>query len=444
MIVAHRETGGLEHEVGGLLRMNDRQPEVTGTLLTIGDEILLGDIPNGNAHHIALELRARGFRLDRIITVGDSEDAIVDLLSQYLKRTAFLIVTGGLGPTDDDRTNAAVSRAFHIPLAVNRDYEQWLRKRLLEFGRDWSREVGRMAEMPQGAIKLGLDMAGFLLLRENVPCYFLPGVPNEMKYLLSRIVIPDLEQRFPKRRSYLKHVVRVQGLPEAEVNRRLNQLDSVCMGVDIGYLPQGRENWVTIFAAAPDEEQCRTLVRRAEEKIIALIGAQHVSGCNDDCLEKVIGRDLRERGWRFAAAESCTGGLLCRKIAAIAGASDYLDRSFVTYSNQAKIELLGVPEDVLSSRGAVSEEVALAMAEGARNRARVDVAVGITGIAGPTGGTPEKPVGTVFIACVTPGKRVVEKYLFGGTREQIQESAAQAALILLWMLLTGEPRLHGD
>lgn len=424
--------------------MHDKKSEVTGTLLTIGDEILLGDIPNGNAHHIALELRARGFRLDRIITVGDSEEAIVDLLSQCLKRSAFLIVTGGLGPTDDDRTNAAVSKAFNIPLVTNRDYAQWLKKKLMEHGRDWSPEISRMAELPQGAIKIGLDMAGFLLLHENVPCYFLPGVPNEMKYLLSEVVIPDLEVRFPNRCSYIKHVVRVQGLLEAEVNRRLNRFDSQCMGVDIGYLPQGRENWVTIFASAPDEEQCRTLVRQAEEKIISLIGAQHVSGHNDDCLEKVIGRNLRERGWRFAAAESCTGGLLCRKIAAIPGASDYLDRSFVTYSNQSKIDLLGVPEDVLSSRGAVSEEVAVAMAEGARKQARVEVAVGITGIAGPTGGTPEKPVGTVFIACVTPAKRVVEKYLFGGTREQIQESAAQAALILLWMVLTGESQFHCD
>jgi len=424
--------------------MNDKQPEITGTLLTIGDEILLGDIPNGNAHHIALELRARGFRLDRIITVGDSEEAIVELLLQCVKRSAFLIVTGGLGPTDDDRTNAAVSRAFDLPLVTNRDYEQYLRKRLKDFGREWSLLVGRMAEMPRGAIKLGLDMAGFLLVRENVPCYFLPGVPNEMKYLMSRIVIPDLEERFPKRSSYLKHVVRVQGLPEAEVNKRLNQFDSRCMGVDIGYLPQGRENWVTIFASAPDEEQCRTLVRRAEEKIISLIGAQHVSGCNDDCLEKVIGRILREHGWKFAAAESCTGGLLCRKIASIAGASDYLDRSFVTYSNQAKIDLLGVSGNVLGSRGAVSEEVAIAMAEGARSRAGVDVAVGITGIAGPTGGTSEKPVGTVFIACVAPGRRTTEKYFFTGTREQIQESAAQAALILLWRLLTGESDLYCD
>jgi nicotinamide-nucleotide amidase len=301
-----------------------------------------------------------------------------------------------------------------------------------------------MSELPEGAVKLGLDMAGFFLLHEDVPCYFLPGVPNEMQYLLANIVIPDLEVRFPNRCSYIKHVLRVQGLIEAEVNKRLRSLDPPTMGVDIGYLPQGRENWVTIFASAPDEEQCRGLVQRAEEKIIALIGSHHISGHNDDCLEKVVGRHLRERGWKLATAESCTGGLVSRKIAAIAGASDYLDRGFVTYSNQAKMDLLGVPEELLEAYGAVSEQVALAMADGACAEASVQVGVSITGIAGPTGGSAEKPIGTVFIACIGPSKRMVEKYLFGGTREQIQESAAQAALVLLWKMLTGDSQVHCD
>jgi nicotinamide-nucleotide amidase len=424
--------------------MTERQAQVVGTLLTIGDELLLGDIPNGNAHHIACELRARGFRLDRMITVGDAVEEIAETLGECLKRARFLIVTGGLGPTDDDRTNSAVSKAFGRPLLANPDYASWLKERLKKYGSQWSREVERMSELPEGAVKLGLDMAGFFLLHEEVPCYFLPGVPNEMKYLLANLVIPDLEIRFPNRCSYIKHVLRIQGLLEAEINKRLRSLNPGTMGVDIGYLPQGRENWVTIFASASDEVQCRDLVKRAEEQIISLIGAHHISGHNDDCLERVVGRHLRERRWKLATAESCTGGLLSRKIAAIAGASDYLDRGFVTYSNQAKLDLLGVSEELLATRGAVSEDVALAMAEGACREARVEVAVSITGIAGPTGGTPEKPVGTVFIACVGPGKKKAEKYQFSGTREQIQENAAQAALVLLWKMLTGDSELHCD
>jgi len=268
-----------------------------------------------------------------------------------------------------------------------------------------------------------------------------------MRYLLGKIVIPDLEYRFPKRCSYIKHVVRIQGLLEAEVNRRLRLCDFQGMGVDIGYLPHGRENWVTIFASAASEEECRDLVKKAEERVTALIGPRNISGHDDDCLERVIGRHLRERGWNLALAESCTGGLVSRKIAAIPGASDYLDRAYVTYSNEAKMELLGVPEDLLARYGAVSEQVALAMAEGARTRKGgkgVDVAVSVTGIAGPSGGSAEKPVGTVYIGCVTPEKKQVEKYRFGGEREEIQEHAAQAALVLLWKLLSNSSPLRCD
>jgi nicotinamide-nucleotide amidase len=259
-----------------------------------------------------------------------------------------------------------------------------------------------------------------------------------MEHLLEEAVIPDLETRFPNRCAYLKHIVRVQGLPEIEVNSRLRGFDPGREGVDIGYYPHGRENWVSIFASAPDEGACRALIKSAEDKIIALIGAGHISGHNDDCLEKVIGRCLRGCGWRLALAESCTGGLLSRRITAVAGASDYLDRGYVTYSNRAKTELLGVSEELLRTHGAVSEPVALAMAGGALSRAGVEIAVSITGIAGPTGGSPEKPVGTVYIACVAPTRKVVEKYSFGGTREQIQESATQAALVMIWKLLTGD------
>ena len=418
--------------------MSDKPSHVTGTLLTIGDEILLGDIANENAHYIAVELRARGFLLDRVITVGDTEDDIVEYLGLCLKGSHFVIATGGLGPTDDDRTCSAVSKAFRRPLVFNRDYATWLKGRLSEWGTEWSRELERMAELPEGALKIGFDMAGFFVLQDDIPCYFLPGVPNEMKHLLAKNVIPDLETRFSHRCTYLKHILRVQGLLEAQVNRRLRSFDPRREGVDIGYYPHGRENWVSIFAAAPNEEGCRTLVKNAEEKIVALIGAHHISGHNDDCLEKVIGRYLRERGWRLAIAESCTGGLVSRKITAVPGASDYLDRGFVTYSNRAKTEILGVSEELLRAQGAVSGQVALAMAEGALKNAAVEVSVGITGIAGPTGGTSEKPVGTVFIACVTPTKKIVEKYCLGGTREQIQENATQAALEMLWKLLAGD------
>jgi nicotinamide-nucleotide amidase len=422
--------------------MTLQRTEVVGCLLTIGDELLLGDIPNGNAHYIALQLRSRGFRLDRMITVGDREEEIINILEQCIRGSHFLIVTGGLGPTDDDRTNTAVSKAFDLPLLVNLEYSNWLRKNLERLGLGWSPELARLAEIPRGAVKLGRETAGFSLEHCSVPCYFLPGVPHEMRILLAETVIPDLENRFPNRSVYLKHVLRVQGLYESEVNRLLKDMSCESAGVQIGYLPQIRENWVTLFAAAESEEKALSMIREAEEQVISRVGAQHISGHNEECLEMVVGLHLKKKGWKLAAAESCTGGLFSRKITSVAGASDYFDRGFVTYSNQAKVQLLGVPDELLRAHGAVSEFVACAMAEGVRARASVNASIAITGIAGPTGGSPGKPVGTVFIACSTPSETVVEKHLFSGGREHVQECAAQAALVLLWKVLANDSNLH--
>jgi len=408
---------------------------VAGSLLTIGDEILFGDIPNGNAHHIAVELRSKGFRLDRMITVGDEEDEIVKTLLRAHQESQFLIVTGGLGPTDDDRTNDAVSRAFLRRLLPDPVYIRWLKERLAQRGRSWTDQVAKMAQLPEGAVKLGVGMAGYSLEHQNVPCYFLPGVPHEMKTLLAELVIPDLEKRFPHRLVCVKQILRIQGFYESELNRRLKTIETETSGVEIGYLPHDAEIRLTLMASAESEREARTRIEALEKKIIPLIGRQHVFGRNEETLERVIGEKLRHLSWRMAIAESCTGGLVSRKISAVPGASDYLDRAIVTYSNESKEELLKVPGDLIAAHGAVSDHVALAMAKGIRSQARVEVALAITGIAGPTGGTEEKPVGTVYIACVTPKHSKVEKHQFTGNRELIQERAAQAALMLLWRSL---------
>lgn len=420
----------------------EKRAEVTGSLVTVGDEILLGDIPNGNSHHIASELRSKGFRLDRIVTVGDREDEIAEILEKCVSRSQFLIVTGGLGPTEDDRTCSAASRAFGRAQVTDEDYCQWLRGRAAERRLAWSDELARLAELPEGAVKIGLEMAGFFLEHEGVPCYFLPGVPGEMRMLLSEMVIPDLEERFPGRYVYLKQVVRVQGLFESEIGRRLRELDCRHMGVEIGYLPQGRENWVTLFARGASEDECRRQLAEACRKVVDLIGAHNVSGYGDDVLEKVVGRLLRQSGWRMAVAESCTGGLLSARVTSVPGASDYFDRGFVTYSNRAKTDLLDVPGELIEVHGAVSEPVALEMARGARVRAGAEVAAAVTGIAGPGGGSPVKPVGTVYIACVTPRVETVEKHLFSGNREDIRGSAVHTALQILWRCLTDDSHIH--
>jgi nicotinamide-nucleotide amidase len=415
--------------------MTEGLRSITGSLITIGDEILFGDIPNGNAHHIALQLRSRGFRLERMITVGDTEEEIIKTLTQSHRESEFMIITGGLGPTDDDRTNDAVSRAFNRKLLPDPGYTQWLKDRLAKRGRSWSEEVEKMAHIPEGATKVGVGMAGYFLEHRKVPCYFLPGVPHEMKTLLTEFVIPDLEERFPERLVQVKEIVRIQGFFESELNRRIKTLDLAQFGVEIGYLPHDAEVRLTLLAAAESASSAQRLIAEVERQIIGVIGKEHVIGRNEETLERVIGEKLKRRAWRLAVAESCSGGLVARKITLVAGASDYFERGLVTYSNDSKEDLLKVPGAVIARHGAVSEEVALAMVRGLRNGAKVQVALATTGIAGPTGGSDEKPVGTVFVACATPECEEVERHLFSGNRELIQERTAQAALMLLWRSL---------
>lgn len=415
--------------------MTNKNREIAGRLINIGDEILSGDVPNGNAHFMACALHNKGFRLRSMVTIGDREDDIVELLNHCLHGSDFLLVTGGLGPTEDDRTIAAAARAFNLSLTVSRADREQLQKYFAERNMPWSDDADKLISLPQGAVKLRMDMAGFLLDYQNIPCYFLPGVPAEMQQLMNEKVIPDLESRFPQRPVYIKQVLRVQGLTESVISYRLKDLSLQGLGIDIGYLPQRNENWVTLLATAATREEAHIRLHRAQQQIVARLGAECISGIDDESLEKVVGVRLREKKWKMAAAESCTGGLLSSRITTVSGASDYFERGFITYSNKAKAEMLEVPAELLRQHGAVSEPVARAMAEGARKQAKVDVAVAVTGTAGPTGGSPTKPVGTVFIACSTARQTQVEKHLFPGTRDMVQERSAQAALVLLWRIL---------
>jgi len=417
--------------------MSQKPEEIIGSLITIGDEILSGHIGDSNAHYIASELHLNGFRLANIVTVGDQEKAIRRSLLEAVGQAHFIICTGGLGPTDDDRTVAAVADALERPLMRNAGYARLLRAHLAQRGVPWSDAIERMTLLPKGAEKLGRDVtaAGFFLEHWNTPCYFLPGVPSEMHMFMEEHVLPDLLRRFPTRPLYRKRILRVQGLPESLINERLEDLDSADLQVEIGYLPQTAENWVTLLATAEDTGAAEELLQRADQEVVRCLGADTVSGRDDEALEVVVGRLLRVHSWKLAVAESCTGGLLAERITAVPGASDYMDRGLVTYSNAAKVDLLGVPPEILANHGAVSHEVAKAMAEGARSRARVDIAVAITGVAGPSGGTPGKPVGTVFVACATASRTLVLQHRFSGNRRQIQEKSAQATLVLLWKQL---------
>lgn len=412
---------------------------IRGTLVTIGDEVLFGDILNTNARYIAMELRAKGFLLNRMITVGDQHDTIAATLLDAIKDTHFLVVTGGLGPTDDDRTNAAVAEAFGRRLELHTEYTAWLEARLKSMGRSWNAHLEKMATLPAGARKIGWEMAGFFLEHESVPCYFLPGVPHEMKDLMRAHVLPDLQARYPNRLFYVKRTLRVVGFYESELNGLIERVATEPGFKEIGYLPHGGEIRLTLLGAGASEEEALCRVEDLEASVVPLLGSHHIVGRDEETLEGAVGEALRRLGWKLSVAESCTGGLLARKITSVPGASDYFERGLVVYSNRAKTEMLAVPEGLIREHGAVSGPVAEAMARGLHRLAGTEAVLAVTGIAGPSGGTEEKPVGTVFVACLAGDFSGVKRFHFKGDREQIQERSAQAALIWLWRILTGDP-----
>jgi len=287
----------------------------------------------------------------------------------------------------------------------------------------------KMAELPEGAILLTNTkaMAGYYLPLEGKLLFCLPGVPHEFEELLKGKVLPLLREKLPLKGVVYSRVYKIFGLREADVNLKLKALEETLPEVSLGYYPALPEIHLSVLVRASTEERAAELFARIRDEIESAFGP-HIFGHDEDLLESVIGKLLSERGERLAVAESCTGGLIASRITRIPGSSAYFERGVVTYSNEAKKEILGVPEEFLVKYGAVSEPVALAMAEGVRRIAGTNYGLSVTGIAGPTGGSPEKPVGTVWIGFSCEEATVAQCFRFPGDRHLVQDYAAGTAL----------------
>ena len=409
--------------------MIDEKSKIYGELITVGDELLSGRTVNNNAAHMGHHLRLAGFQIRWTTVVGDREEDIVAALQRAMERAPFVLVTGGLGPTEDDRTNAAVATALGRPL--HRDPESWqvITNHLKKHNIPMTQPIAKMAELPKGARRIDLTRprAGYYISHADKPLFFLPGVPEEMADMLETFVLPTLKERFPEPFTIRSQILRIFGLRESEIAERLAELEKKYSTVGFGYFPHFPENHLSLTVQASTATSADTILEEVVQAVVQELGL-YVYGRGDDRLEMVVGRSLMDNGCTLALAESCTGGLIAHLITNVPGSSAYFDRSMVAYSDAAKTSHLLVSPDLISQHGAVSAQVAEAMVRGLQRESEPNIALAVTGLAGPTGGTPEKPVGTVFLALLSDKGLRTERFQFGGERQKIKLAAAYKAL----------------
>lgn len=404
-------------------------------LITVGTELLLGFTLDTNAVELARTLGAIGVRVVRRSTVGDDETAIRDAVTEALRRSRFVIVTGGLGPTRDDVTKRAVAQALDLPLDSDPALLAELERRFARLGRGPMPAANRtQALVPRGATVLPNPVGtapGLWIDHSLGTTVLLPGVPHEMRTLLASEVVPRLRIRLPGGGALLaSRTLRTAGISESALADRLGSVEEALAPVELAYLPglDGVDLRLVVRAASPGAAQ--DALDRAESLLAPALGA-HLYGHDAQDLAGALLRLLRAAHVRLAVAESCTGGMLGARLTAIPGASDVFSGGVICYDNRSKVRDLGVSPETLETHGAVSEPVARAMASGVARRFGAEAAVAVTGIAGPTGGTPEKPVGTVWLAAWWRGELRTDRRQFLGERDVIRARATAAALDLV-------------
>ncbi|MBI4774791.1 MAG: competence/damage-inducible protein A [Deltaproteobacteria bacterium] len=412
-------------------------------IVIVGNEIVSGAVQDENARYACKRLSSAGFRIRGVITVGDVFEHIRSAVSEAAKRSPFVIVAGGLGPTSDDITTQCVADAFNRPLERDERLFSLIRRFVEDRDLGWNPALEKLALLPRGArlVDPHPRACGYVIQEANSTLFFLPGVPSETRRLLDRHVIPVLLKAVSGLSHVVQRVIRLFGTDEASVEQALKGLKDLYPTTSIGYYPNFPEVHVSFSAAGVSEEEAQSRLDRIEAEIRRRLDP-YVFGTDKTRLETAVGDLLRSKGLAIALAESCTGGLIGHRITSVPGSSDYFERGVVVYSNRAKMELLGIDPALLERHGAVSAECAQAMARGVRRVAGTDVGLSSTGIAGPGGGSEEKPVGTVYIGLATHKGALSEHFRFFGNREQIKLVTSETALYRVWRYLNGDPFFH--
>ncbi len=415
-----------------------------GEIITIGNELISGRTMDLNAWYAAGRLTASGLKVTRITTVGDDPEKVAKALTEAVSQSRFVIVTGGLGSTVDDMTCEIVAGALGRPLCRNHQMLQQIKKYVAARGMELSPSLEKMAWMPEGSKILhpNGNFCGFSLREDRVRMYFLPGVPDQMRFLMDKFVLPEILDHYHTLPVLRQRILKLYGLNEPRIADTLKDLLDKTHDVLLGFYPQFPENHITISLRGRDESTVTAELDRMEKELRKLLGPC-VFATGNLKMEDVVGRILMEKKLTLSVAESCTGGLIGNLLTNVPGSSSYFQGGVVVYSNQAKVELLGVSTKTLETFGAVSDPTAQEMALGVKTRMGTDVGVAVTGIAGPDGGSPEKPVGTVHIGLAGEKETISQKYRFWGTRMQIKQNTAMMALDWARRYLNGDPFLSG-
>jgi len=408
---------------------------MTAEIITIGDELLIGQVINTNQAYIAERLNGIGMYVERMTTIGDNRRDILEAFGAGMERADCVIVTGGLGPTHDDITKKMVCEFFATDLVLNDAVLADVRALLAKRNIAWRQSAQDQAMVPRtcSVIRNSTGTAPGMMFEQDGKYFFsLPGVPYEMRGMIDEFIVPFFRAKNLEA-VVLHRTLRTTGIGESILAEKIGDVANV-VGTDgtvtLAFLPNPLGTKLRITVRERSVKAAEEKLARAEAAIRAK-AEKYIYSSDEQGLEHVVNRLMRDRALTLATAESCTGGMIADRITNVPGASEFFLRGFITYSNLSKQELLGVPIDTLEQHGAVSRETAEAMARGAREAARTDIAISATGIAGPDGGTDEKPVGTVWIGYADAEETIALKFNYADNRLRFKERASQAALELL-------------
>lgn len=408
---------------------------MTVELISVGTELLMGNILNGNAQYLAAKCAQLGFNLYHQVTVGDNYGRLRQAVESALNRADLVILTGGLGPTEDDLTKEVCADVFGLELTedahTRRKLEEFFQNNIYQEIPDsnW-----KMAQVPRGAIVLDNDngMAPGLILEDpvkNRAAILLPGPPGELYPMFEQKVWPYLERK--TNACLVSRTFKICGHGESQVEDRLKDLIDGQTNPTLATYAKVGEVHLRITARGTTREEAQALLEPVSAQVRSRLGEAVYTEDENQTLEMCVVDLLKEKNMTIATAESCTGGMVSARLVNVSGASQVFMQGFVTYSNQAKMRALGVKEETLKAYGAVSAQTAREMALGGAKAAQTDVCVSITGLAGPGGGTAQKPVGLVYMACAVRGQVNTERYQFKGNREKIRCQSMMKALDLV-------------